>query len=85
MTTQHQHLMTFLRQILERSQPQKAICDDCGQVLSGWEAGETEIQGEMISNHECQVDEQAREIVRRTWISLTGDPHRARAKGYAVR
>lgn len=85
MTTHHQHLMTFLRQILERSQPQKAICDDCGQVLSGWEAGETEMQGERISNHECQVDEQAREIVRRTWISLTGDPHRARAKGYAVR
>lgn len=85
MTAQQQHLVAFLRQVLERSQPKKAICDDCGAVLSGWEAEETVIHGERISNHECQVDEQARELVRRTWITLTGDPMRARAKGYAVR
>lgn len=85
MNAHTQHLLSFLRQVLERSQPQKAICDDCGAVLSGWEAGETEIHGESISNHECQVDEQSREIVRRTWITMTGDPMRARAKGYAVR
>ena len=85
MTTEQQQFLVFLRQVLERNQPQKAICDVCGQVLSGWEAGETDVYGERVSNHECQVDERAQEIARRTWITLTGDPMRARAKGYAVR
>ena len=48
-------------------------------------AGETEVYGERVSNHECQVDERAQAVTRRTWITLTGDPMRARAKGYAVR
>ena len=85
MTTEQQQFLVFLRQVLERNQPQKAICDVCGQVLSGWEAGETDVYGERVSNHECQVDERAQEVTRRTWITLTGDPMRARAKGYAVR
>lgn len=85
MTVQQQQFLAFVRQVLERHQPPTALCDLCGAHLSGWEAGDTEIQGEKVSNHTCQIDEQAQEIARRTWITLTGDPMRARAKGYAVR
>ena len=85
MTVQQQQFLAFVRQVLERSQPKKVICEDCGQVLSGHEAEETTFQGETISNHECHIDEQAQAAARRAWITLTGDPMKARAKGYAVR
>lgn len=85
MTSQQSQFLAFVKQMLDRHQPPKAICDLCGAHLDGWEAGETERYGEMVPNHQCALDERTGEIFRRTWTALTGDPMRTRAKGYAVR
>lgn len=79
-------LLGILRTLVERAQ-RHALCDDCGKPLEGWEAGSHETEdGEVIPNHECQVDERAREIIRRTYDSLTGgNKEKNRARGYATR
>lgn len=86
MSPEHKQMLLYLRQVLDRYQAPKALCDICGAQLSGWEAEETDYYGEKVSNHECRIDEQAQAITRRAWEQLTGgSPTLIRAKGYAVR
>lgn len=73
MTPREQQFLAFVKQVLERAQPKKAICDECGKVVL-----ETDY-------HVCDLDERAKAAARRAWIALTGDPMKQRAKGYAVR
>ncbi len=78
--------LSLLQAVLERGQ-RRAQCQECGKALEGEEAGYHEtIDGETISNHECETDERAREIIRRTYDSLTGgNKSKNRARGYATR